>query len=294
MKYAIYLPNWGGFADPRNYLEFASVAERSGWDGVFLWDHILLYRHSEIPMADAWIVLSAIAATTRRIQLGALVTPLARRRPWKVAREITSLDTLSGGRAIFGVGLGAPVDAEFECFGEDGADRVRAEKMDEAIEIVSALQTGEPVTFTGKHFQVHDVQFRPVPIQRPRVPVWVAGFHPNTRPMQRAAKWDGIFPLQAPSTGRGHASESEVDWSTMWLSPGQLKECIELVSRYRTSMDGFDVVACGATPVGDRERARLAVAEHEAVGATWWIEWLDEQRGTLTEMLERVRQGPPK
>ncbi len=294
MKYAIYLPNWGEFADPKNYLEFASVAESAGWDGIFLWDHILLHRHSAVPMADAWVVLAAIAATTKRVRLGALITPLARRRPWKVAREITSLDVLSGGRAIFGLGLGAPVGAEFECFGEDGADRVRADKMDEAIEIVCALQTGEPVTFEGKYFTVDDVQFRPVPIQRPRVPVWVAGFHPYRRPMRRAAKWDGIFPLQAPSTGRGDASETEVEWSTMWLSPAQLRECIALVSEHRSSMSGFDVIACGATPIGDPESAKRSVAEHEAVGATWWIEWLDDQRGTLGEMLERVRQGPPK
>ena len=158
MKYAIYLPNFGAFADPNNFLEFASVAEQSGWDGLFIWDHVLLHRHSDISMIDAWVALSAIAATTHRLRLGALVTPLARRRPWKVAREITSLDTLSRGRAIFGLGLGAPADAEFECFGEETADRVRAEKMDEAIEIVAALQSGERVTFRGKHFHMAQLE----------------------------------------------------------------------------------------------------------------------------------------
>jgi alkanesulfonate monooxygenase SsuD/methylene tetrahydromethanopterin reductase-like flavin-dependent oxidoreductase (luciferase family) len=294
MKYAIYLPNFGAFADPNNFLEFASVAEQSGWDGLFLWDHVLLHRDSDIPMIDAWVALSAIAATTHRLRIGALVTPLARRRPWKVAREITSLDTLSRGRAIFGLGLGAPADAEFECFGEETADKIRAEKMDEAIEIVAALQSGDSVKFQGKYFKIDDVRFRPVPIQRPRVPIWVAGFHPNIRPMRRAAKWDGVFPLQAPSTGAAHVSADEVNWSTMWLSPAQLRECVELVAKYRTSMAGFDVVACGATPLGAPTDGRKLVAEHEAVGATWWIEWLDEQRGSLNQMLDHVRQGPPK
>ena len=294
MKYGIYAPNFGAYGDPHNLLELAAVAETSGWDGFFLWDHVLLHRHSDIPMVDAWVALSAVAARTNRMRVGPLVTPLARRRPWKVAREIISLDTLSKGRAVLGLGLGAPADAEFECFGEDPTDKVRAEKMDEAIEIVAALQSDLPVSFSGKYFKVDDVRFCPPPIQRPHVPVWVAGFHPNVRPMRRAAKWDGLFPLQPPATGADHISADEVKWSTMWLTPAQLRECIEIVARYRPSMAGFDVIACGATPLSTAAASRDHVSKFEAVGATWWLEWLDEQRGSFAEMLDHIRQGPPR
>lgn len=294
MKCGIYVPNFGAYGDPHNLLELALIAESAGWDGVFLWDHILLHRHSAIPMVDAWVALSAIAARTSRILLGPLVTPLARRRPWKVAREIISLDALSRGRALLGIGLGAPADAEFECFGEDPADKVRAKKMDEAIEIVAALQSSEPTSFHGTHFHVDDVRFCPPPVQQPHVPVWVAGFHPNVRPMQRAAKWQGVFPLQAPSTSAEHVDAADVLWSTMWLTPGQLRECVEMVSQYRESMTGFDVVASGGTPPREPAAGKRLVAEFQTVGATWWLEWLDEQRGSYAEMLDHIRQGPPR
>lgn len=294
MKYGLYVPNFGAYGDPHNLLELALVAERAGWDGFFLWDHVLLHRHSDIPMVDAWVALSAIAARTNQIQLGPLVTPLARRRPWKVAREIISLDTLSRGRAVLGLGLGAPADAEFECFGEDPTDRIRAQKMDEAIEIVVALQSSQPTTFHGTHFHVEDVRFCPPPVQRPHVPVWVAGFHPNARPMRRAAKWQGVFPLKPPMSGAEHIDAAEVLWSTMWLSPSQLRECIEMVSLHRPSMTGFDVIASGGTPRRTPVEAKRVVAEFEAVGATWWLEWLDEQRGSYAEMLDHIRQGPPR
>lgn len=294
MKYGIYVPNFGAYGDPHNLLELALVAESAGWDGMFLWDHVLLHRHSDIPMVDAWVALAAIAARTSRIRLGPLVTPLARRRPWKVAREITSLDTLSRGRAVLGIGLGAPADAEFECFGEDPTGKVRAEKMDEAIEIVSALQSSQPTTFNGTHFTVDDVRFCPPPVQRPHVPVWVAGFHPNVRPMRRAARWQGVFPLQPPSTGAAHVDAAEVLWSTMWLTPTQLNDCIDIIRSHRPTMDGFDVIASGGTKPGSRAEARHQVADYQSVGATWWLEWLDEQRGTYSEMLDHIRQGPPK
>ncbi|MBY0394651.1 MAG: LLM class flavin-dependent oxidoreductase [Novosphingobium sp.] len=294
MKFGLYVPNFGAYGDPHNLLELALAAEHAGWDGMFLWDHVLLHRHSDIPMVDAWVALAAIAARTTRLRVGPMVTPLARRRPWKVAREITSLDTLSKGRAVLGVGLGAPADAEFECFGEDPADRVRAEKMDEALTIVAALQSGEPTSFAGAHFTVSDVRFVPPPVQRPHVPIWLAGFHPNVRPLRRAAQWQGVFPLRPPSTGAAHVDAAEVLWSTMWLSPAQLGECVDIVRRYRPSLDGFDVIASGGTRSDDRAAAKAHVEQFRAVGATWWLEWLDEQRASYPAMLEHIRRGPPK
>ena len=198
MRYGVYVPNFGEYGDPHNLIALAPDAERTGWDGFFLWDHLLLYRHSDIPVVDAWVALAAIASHTERLRLGPVITPLARRRPWKVAREIVSLDHLSRGRAVLGVGLGAPPDAEFECFGEDPSDRVRAQKLDEALTVVDGLVRGEPFSHRGDNFRIEDVKFVPRAVQTPRVPVWVAGFWPNKPPMRRAARWDGVFHLKRP------------------------------------------------------------------------------------------------
>jgi alkanesulfonate monooxygenase SsuD/methylene tetrahydromethanopterin reductase-like flavin-dependent oxidoreductase (luciferase family) len=153
MRYGVYVQNFGEYADPHNLIALACDAEQVGWDGFFIWDHLLLYRHSDIPFADAWIALPAIAARTERIRLGPVITPLARRRPWKVAREVVSLDHLSRGRVVFGVGLGAPPDAEFECFGEEPSDRVRAGKLDEALAVLDGLWRGETFSHDGNFFQ---------------------------------------------------------------------------------------------------------------------------------------------
>src|ERR1043166_5357034 len=186
MQYGIYVPNFGVYGDPHNLLTLAEDAEAAGWDGFFLWDHFLLYRRSDITVVDAWVALAAIAARTERIRLGPLITPAARRRPWKLAREIVSLDHLSRGRAILGVGLGAPPDAEFQCFGEDPSDRIRAEKLDEALTIIDGLSSGQPFQHRGRHFEIEEITFRPHPIQKPRVPIWVAAMWPNRGPLRRA------------------------------------------------------------------------------------------------------------
>jgi len=128
--------NFGEYGDPHNLIALAVDAEQAGWDGFFMWDHLQLYRHSAIPVVDAWIALAGIAARTEHLKIGPVITPLARRRPWKVAREVVSLDQLSRGRLVFGVGLGAPPDAEFDCFGEDPSDRVRAHKLDEGLTVL--------------------------------------------------------------------------------------------------------------------------------------------------------------
>lgn len=294
MKYGVYAPNFGAYGDPHNLLALANAAETAGWDGLFLWDHLLLYRRSQIPVVDTWVALSAIAARTNRLIIGPLITPLARRRPWKVAREIVSLDQLSRGRAVLGIGLGAPADSEFECFGEDPTDRIRAQKMDEALEVIDALQKGQPVSHDGEYFHIDDVQFLPEPIQKPRVPIWAAAFYLNVKPLSRAGRWDGVFPLKPPSSAVEQASPTGIDFSTMWLSPEELKECADIALRDRTSENKFDVVASGATPTDDPKTARRAAQSFEDVGATWWLEWLDEQRGTFDEMLYHIRQGPPR
>ena len=139
VRFGISVPNFAEYADPRLLTALAREAEAAGWDGFFLWDHILIERSWRMPMADPWVALAAIAAATERIRLGPLVTPLARRRPWKVARETVTLDHLSGGRTILGVGLGHPPEAEYAAFGEEPDARVRALKLDEGLDVLTGL-----------------------------------------------------------------------------------------------------------------------------------------------------------
>ena len=294
MQYGLYVQNFGEYGDPHNLVALALDAEQSGWDGLFMWDHLQLYRNSDVPVVDAWIALAAIAARTERLRLGPVITPLARRRPWKVAREIASLDQLSRGRVVFGAGLGAPPDAEFECFGEDPSDRVRARKLDEALAVVDGLLKDETFSHDGEFFHVDRVKFVPRALQSPRVPIWIAGFWPNKPPMRRAARWDGVFPLKLPPVPLARLKPGAAPWSGLWLQPHELAEAAKYVDRHRTSRGPFDVVASGATPPGDNGKGQKIVSGFSDAGATWWLEWLDEQRGTFAEMREHVRKGPPR
>ncbi|MGH2737120.1 MAG: LLM class flavin-dependent oxidoreductase, partial [Actinomycetota bacterium] len=171
MRYGIGVPNVREYADPELLVSLATEAEEHGWDGFFVWDH-LVYRESGDPVADPWIATAAIAQATARVRIGVLVAALARRRPWKVARETATLDVLSGGRLIVGAGLGSLAEGEFAAFGEDPNDRVRAAKLDESLEIIAGLWSGDEFSFAGAHFRVDPVRFRPVPVQRPRPPLW--------------------------------------------------------------------------------------------------------------------------
>src|SRR5512143_3378281 len=132
MQYAVYLPNFGPFGDAQTLIEWAQDAEQAGWDGFFIWDHIARDPAAG-PVVDPWITLSGIAARTSRIKISALVTPLPRRRPWKVARETASLDHLSRGRLIFGAGTGGAggLAREWTNFGEVADLKTRGAMLDE-------------------------------------------------------------------------------------------------------------------------------------------------------------------
>jgi alkanesulfonate monooxygenase SsuD/methylene tetrahydromethanopterin reductase-like flavin-dependent oxidoreductase (luciferase family) len=181
-KRGLYLAPFDELADPPLLVALAMRAEERGWDGVFLWDHIL-WRPPVRAVADAWVALSAIAARTNRIRLGPLVTPLSRRRVHKVARETATLDLLSHGRLILGVGLGSSNNNELQQFGEVVDARERARRLDDGLSRLTEFWAGE---------------FEPRPLQAPRIPVWVAAHWPHRRPLERAARWDGVFPIALP------------------------------------------------------------------------------------------------
>lgn len=289
MKFCLYLPPFGPFSDAIVLARLAREAEQSGWDGFFIWDHIAGERYPE-KMADPWVALACIAQNTETIKIGALVTPLARRRPWKVARESVSVDQISQGRLIFGVGTGSGV-GEFENLGEETDPSVRGKMLDEALDVLTGLWSGEVVNYAGRYYQVNETRFLPRPVQAPRIPIWAAGIWPNKKPFKRAAKLDGVFPLFPYARN----DEETAD---------QLKALISFLYTYRDLSKPFDVVFRGfKLPVNDPEHCRELIQPYEAMGVTWWQTSvsprefggsLKDETWPLEEMEDSILQGPPK
>ena len=194
VRHALFLPIFDELADARTVAGLAADAEEHGWDGVFVWDHIA-YRPPVARIADPWVTLTAIACATERLRIGPMVTPLPRRRPVVVARQTASLDRLSGGRLVLGVGIGGDGARELSGTGEQLDDRVRGVMLDEGLAVLRAAWTGQPVHHHGEHYVVDGLTLLPTPVQRPGPPVWVAARYGSRRPLARAARHDGLFPI---------------------------------------------------------------------------------------------------
>ena len=280
MRFAVTIPNFGPFADVRKLAEIAKEAEANGWHGFFLWDHIHWTWAPEQQVLDPWVALAAVAVSTERIRIGTMVTPVPRRRPWKLARETVTLDHLSGGRLILGVGLGYPPEEEFSRLGEEPDDRARARRLDEGLAVLAGLWSGEPFSFDGEIYHVENVQFLPKPHQQPRIPIWVAGMWPARAPFRRAARWDGVVPMKVDlSTGELQLLETD-----------DIEKIVAYVRRHRKGQEPFDVVVGGLTPLDDPARARDIVSTYEAAGVTWLLSFEPDPEA----LIARVRQGPPE
>ncbi len=275
VRCAVGVPNAEATGDVGVLVEMACRAEQAGWDGFFLWDH-LQYRDTGWPAVDPWVALAAVAVATNTIKLGVMVTPLSRRRPAKVARETATLDQLCGGRFIFGAGLGSKAEHEFVPFGDEGDARTRADMLDESLDILAGLWSGEPFAHHGEHYTVEETTFLPTPVQRPRIPVWIAGRWPAKRPMRRAARWDGVFPLDDETPEGGV------------MRPERLAEIVAYVREHREDDASFDVATEGPSEPGVPILAPYAEA-----GLTWWVERLSWNRGPLQERAARIDAGPP-
>lgn len=279
MQLGVNVPNFGWWAEPANFVELADATEAAGWDGLFVWDHLVFA--DGVALADPWVLLTAAAATTDRIRLGPMDTPLPRRRPWEVARQTTTVDRLSGGRLVLGVGLGTPPETEFGWFGDVEDLAVRAEMLDESLDVLQGLWSGEPYAFSGRHYQLHDMTFQPVPVQQPRIPIWVAGGWPNPAPFRRAARYDGVFPLDAASDGMEP------------LTPAQYAEITTFINEHREDPDApFDVVAGVSQPHLEVWLSTVA-EEYRAAGVTW-AQAIPEMTQEPQAFLEAVGQGPPR
>jgi alkanesulfonate monooxygenase SsuD/methylene tetrahydromethanopterin reductase-like flavin-dependent oxidoreductase (luciferase family) len=252
-------------SDPITVASLGAEAEEAGWHGLFVWDHIR-WREPIRQVADPWITLAAVASATEKIRLGTLVTPLARRRPAKVARETATLDRLSGGRLTLGVGLGGDqFGGEFSKTGEQLDERVRGEMLDEALEILTAAWSGEPVKHRGKHYLVDDVQFQPVPVQRPRIPVWVAAMSGSVKPLRRAARHDGFFPVNLKSED-------------------QFAQAVATVRELRGNNTAPYDIAVELPPGGE-------FAPYVEAGATWCMTAL-EPGVSVADVRAVIREGP--
>jgi alkanesulfonate monooxygenase SsuD/methylene tetrahydromethanopterin reductase-like flavin-dependent oxidoreductase (luciferase family) len=223
--------------------------------------------------------LSLIACETEQIKIGPMVTPIPRRRPTKLARESVTLDHLSRGRTILGVGLGALQYEEFEALGDEPDLIVRGAMLDEGLDLLVKLWSGEIVEHQGKYYHVKEAQFLPQPVQQPRLPVWVAATWPNKAPFRRAARWDGVIP----------------GWDVMGgskQSPQDVRDMLAYIKGYRTSDGPFDLAYGGKTTGTDLRADAEEVSAYHDAGATWWLEDLNPWRGTLEDMWLRIRRGP--
>lgn len=262
MRFAISAPNIG---DAAALVEMGVAAERGGWDGFFLWDHLQLRPDEQFAVHDPWVLMGAIATRTERIQLGAMVTPLSRRRPQKLAKEIVTLDHLSGGRVIVGVGLGEPPQGDFADFGDASDPRIRGAMLDEHLAVLDPLLRGERVDHDGEHYTVH-AQLRPRPVQSPRPPIWVAGRLGNRRPLARAQRFEGYAPIMPNSHPPGPEDIRR------GLAGAELAE-------------GFTVASSlihGYPP-----------ADYADAGATWLIDSRRPVGEWLQDLTEAAHGGPP-
>jgi alkanesulfonate monooxygenase SsuD/methylene tetrahydromethanopterin reductase-like flavin-dependent oxidoreductase (luciferase family) len=256
MRFGIFLPPFAEFAEPRRVAELSILAETSGWDGFFLWDHIL--TKPGIAVADAWVTMAAIAMATQDIRFGALVTPLPRRRPWVLSREMATLDQLSDGRLIGGIGLGGDGWTEFSSFGEAVDPVIRGEKLDEALELLQRFLTGEPVRFHGRHYNVDAPPLLPMPRQDP-LPIWGAVRWPNRRPLARIAKLQGCFPIFAASDSPPPPDPADI---------AALREALI----ERGARPDIDIAVECVLSAEDPATVPETIAALEAAGVTWILE----------------------
>lgn len=309
MKFGLDLPNMGGAGDPRLLAEIAHEAEESGWDGVFIFDSVLSPEwESQFPddpekrtTVDPWITLAAMAMRTERVTLGTMITPLSRRRPWKVARETVTLDHLSNGRLVLPVGLGTVEDGGYMNVGEELDRKKRAEMLDESLAIIEGLWSGEPFAFQGKHYNVKEMRFEPKPVQSPRIPIWVVGAWPRMKSMRRTLRWDGVLPALTPATELSPeetARRIADEGAFTQIAPADIVEIAEYIDRERSDTSPFDIVLEGWSSGSRREQAAATLAPYVEAGMTWWIEavwsWLYLPPQEIGRMRHRIRQGPPR
>ncbi|MDG4800871.1 LLM class flavin-dependent oxidoreductase [Micromonospora sp. WMMD980] len=277
MRHGLEIPCGG--ASVADLVALGELAERAGWDGVFLEDYLVHHAGDDPPTWDPWLVLAAVAGRTAHVRLGTTVTALPRRRPAKLAREVLTLDHLSGGRAGVAVGVGDPADRGLAAFGEPTDVRTRAAMLDEGLDLLVALLGGERVTHRGVHYRAEDVALRPPPVQSPRVPVWVGGSTQAKAVLRRAARADGIVPYKLTDTD---------GWSD--FTADEVAALVAALPATRADGEPFDVAVGGRRRRADERAERAYLAELAAAGTTWWLEYVPA--GDPATMRAAIARGP--
>lgn len=277
MNHAIQMATYGEFGDIHTLMDLAKEMEERGWDGLYLWDSLT----PETPLAE-WITsLAAIAAVTDRMRLGVMVTVLPRYKPWVFARQMTTIDQIANGRLTIGVGIG---DAEsYQHFREPGDARAHGAMLDEDLAVLDRLWSGEKYAHDGEFYTFDEVQFLPTPVQRPRIPIWTAGFWPNKKPFRRAAQWDGVFPYRT-DMGR--------------LTPDEIREMRSYIAEHRDPDAPFDIAIAmrdhtGGTDTAYPDNHAETLRAYDEAGVTWAAEsfW---PTASLDDLTAVIRQGPPR
>lgn len=281
MRYGLTLPNVGTYGDARTLSELASLAEEAGWDGFFLWDTIH-YQANENAVCDPWIALAAIAMRTERINIGTMVAAPTRRRPWKMARETVTLDHVSHGRLILGLGAGDGSDRGFTDFGEESDVGKRARLLDESLAIMQGLWSGQPFSYSGEYYHINEITFLPPPVQTPRIPIWIAGMWPRRGPMSRAARFDGV-----------NAFTKRDDGTFGDLTPTEIQQLKRFMDEHHTTATPFDIVTGGPVFAAmDDEQARATLRAYAAAGTTWCLENIWPHRD-FDGVRASIQKGPP-
>ena len=279
IKYGLGFIQFNELSNPELVVEFAIEAEKAGWDGFFLIDHIYFSRENISSIAETWVLLSAIAARTEKIKIGTCVSPLPRYHPWQFAKMAATLDILSKGRLILGLGLGGP-EVEYETFGQKYDLKILAEKMDECLDIIQGLWTGELFSYKGKHYQIDDACLLPKPLQNPRIPLILGGSWPFKKPFIRAAKYDGVLPIH-----RNFPQD---------LNPNELKEILDTVKQNRINDDPFEVMMFGSGFFVPDKRLEI-MKPYIDLGITWWLEHVNTlMQPSVEKMKDLVKKGPPR
>ena len=275
MKFGIYSPNFGKtFGNPKLVTKLAVEAEKSGWDGFFLWDHIVSVEEGFPDTVDPFIALTSVAENTERIHLGTTVTPLPRRRPWKLARETVTLDILSEGRLILGIGLGG--SGENSLMNEEANLVSMAKMADEQLEILNGLWSGEEFSYSGEYYKIDKVIFRPKTVQKPRIKMWGAGTWPKKGPFQRAAKLDGVVPLSR-------------DYRIP-LTPDDYRDMVAYLENNGMQYP-YDVVKISFDSTKSGEKSE-AINAFKDVGVNWWLELVSDWNGSYEKIRDIILQGP--
>jgi len=280
MKFGLNVIHVWDVENPAEYiLNLVVAADRAGWEGLFLWDHKTWSFHGPAPLVDPWTMLAGIATRSKNLRLGTIVTPLPRRRPQVIARQLVTLDHLSNGRAILGAGLGGDA-RDYTAFGEKFNYKLLAEKLDEALDVITGLWSGEAFTYHGKYYVIGAVTFLPKPIQEPRIPIWVGGESKGA--LKRASRFDGwVIGGPAPSAGEEG------------FSLAQVSRAVKRIKHYQKTDKPFNVVYGMEFPEGE-QLLKETIRRATSVGVTWMLEGIYGLRYSPEQALERVRRGPPQ